>query len=65
MLYRVSWTIDVEATTTVDAAFNAHKMMGDPKRLSAARLSVFDPTGRLEVFEFEKEVTTTQKPGHA
>jgi hypothetical protein len=65
MKYHVSWTIEVEGASTVDAAFDAHKMMGDPTCLSTARLSVFDSSGQLEVFEFEKEVTTTQKPRHA
>jgi hypothetical protein len=65
MKYRVSWTIEVEANSTVDAAFDAHRIMGDPDRFSTASLTVFDPQGQMEIFEFEKEITTTQTPGHA
>jgi len=65
MRYRVSWTVNVEAESPSDAAFKARDKMSNPELLETASLSVFNERGDLEVFEFEKTITTTQKCGRA
>jgi hypothetical protein len=65
MIYRVSWTIEIEADSTVEAAFKAHKAMGTPEKLPTQRLSMVDPGGQLEVFEFDSDNVRLEKPGHA